>query len=578
MRRLPPLFHTALRPLAAALLAAACTADPVDGLAPDDGAGRGVPVRAMLTVDVRIGGAEHARSRAGERTMEGTEEENRIRTLTLFAVPVVTGDDGQPREDPARMQYATGKRDGTGEAGGPFTFTLETRSGRKHIYIGANLTAAQRARFLAGGRESLHEVPADDHTVKELADPENGFTMFGQATLQDDKAQQDIDITTNTTPENPLQLRAALDRAAVKVLLLLKTADQDNKDDEDGAFLKVADTQKDDVWMRFDAARYMLNNINRYPYFVPHTTEEGGAEVGYDSNFHFFDHDGHDGILHNVKEATSYIPTYKPGMDAQFIHNEVDGLRLYPEHGEHFHNPERHIASRLKADAQNPYTEGIYCTENFASYEEIAEPMKEYVMWGHICVRHMLTYVRLTVKVIPRRPLDLETVQKAWETDKAQSIISPDYRTPCASPEEATGKLTAEADPDGNVPPETVYYYPPKSLYFTYRAMKYLTEGGGIRETFLNPDGTDHRLTEDDFRTYKDGREYYISLIDGGKSEKENRLVYSPESGLRRNGYYLLTVNSLSFPDIHTSELYQMTLDVCRYEWTDAGRGELLLE
>lgn len=535
---IPSLFFRRCTLCVAAFLAVVCCMSCGEDRSalPTDDVRDGLPVRATLSVRVGIGRADAARSRADEPLrIPGTEDESRIRTLTLFVVPLLQ--DGS--EDHANTQSVTTYPEENDE--GSFKFTINTVSGAKHIYLGANLTGPQRMRFAAG--EECYEVPADDHDVSELASAEHGFAMFGQGKTTDDDSGRIVIGSENGNETH--QLRADLERAAVKVLLVMKTTDGDNREDAAGDYLPVANTggMNDKVWMRFSDVQYVLNNINRYPYFLPHTKTETidgqTVDVGYDRNFRFEDVVAYD--------AYGY-PYYLADKDKEFI---TEGR---------YHTP-------VRQNLDGIYTEGIYCTENFAS-TMFDDNMTGNELVRQMSLRHMLTYMRICVKVIPRSVLTEANIT-------ARNVDGVSFQTP----DEALKKLCDEAAGDGDdapyrdFPKETLYFYPPTGKFLTYKAFRWAI---GKSPSVLGSIETEGQLSPKDFSIYKDGREYYTTFIDG--KIDNGKILYSHMSGLRRNHYYILTVNSLSFPNQSAEDIKNIEFDIQRYDWTAAGRGELILE
>ena len=530
----------------------------------DAPAAEGKPVRVMLNLSVAITGVPDVRTRAAgeEVTTPGTPEESAVKSLTVFVVNV----DGNGYEA-MTAQHATFRFDWDGSGTGtPDPMPLQATTGRKHIYIGANLTAWQIAAFAGETGNGVNaaytgQTGTDyddyDEMMAEFTE-DGGFAMLGRATAGGSEL---IDIPDEPTPF--LDLSVELSRMVAKVLVVAETDDDIHGGTAGVKYVKISNGNEADAseknWVRLDDLHFTLNVTNRRTFMYPKTAEEEGRTVILDPNYKFED----------LVDFTDGVFKYKSDDHSrQFI-------RWVP----HVWNTDKewgmpvleYEAGRMPASGGSEiYREGLYCLENtvgsipadWAAAPALADNERGLTFMA-------TTYVLIAARITPR-----------WIITKLEEdpAIRPDGRGPykAETEEDALSKLPASNDEHDEHPAGT-FYSPDREHFYSYDGMMArIAHDEPLEEN--DPD----KLTRENFLCYPGGWGYYFTYADGVPDEVNggNSLKFdSDRSSVLRNHYYILHVMALGTPAFPgEGGVTTMQIEASRFGWTDAGTGDITLK
>lgn len=515
----------------------------------------------MLNLSVAITGTPDVRTRAAgeEVTTPGTPEESAVKSLTVFVVDV----DGSGYEA-ATARHATFGFDWNGSGTGTLDpMPLQVTTGRKHIYIGANLTARQIAAFAGetgnGVNAAYTALTGTDHDdydemMAEFTE-DGGFTMFGRATAGGSGL---IDIPDEPTPA--LDLSVELSRMVAKVLVVAETDDDVPGGMAGVKYVKLNSRNAADAteksWVRLDDLHFTLNVTNRRTFMYPKTAEGEGQNVIVDPNYKFED----------LVDFTDGVFKYKSDYHSrQFI-------RWVPHvwnSGKEWGMPVlEYEAGRMPASGGSEvYREGLYCLENTVGpipADWAAAPALEDNERGLTFMA--TTYVLIAARITPRR------IITKLEEDPA---VRPDGQGPykAENEEDALSKLPAGDDEH----PVGTFYSPDREHFYSFDGMMArIAHDGPLEED--DPD----KLTRENFLCYPGGWGYYFTYADGVPDETDegNSLKFdSDRSSVLRNYYYILHVMALGIPAVPgEGGVTTMQIEASRFGWTDAGTGDITLK
>lgn len=180
----------------------------------------------------------------GESYLQGTAAENEIRSITVFLVDLDDNDLDQldSKHVQARTLYVSeatdppsATADATSAAAGyNVTVNFKTTTGRKHVYVGANLSPEQIAAFM-GGNQSLEYTDYTDATLSAVMShfmtvSDERFTYTGSRISMFARAEattgDDVFVVAPAAGEGAVQRvtppAVALERTVAKVLLACK--------------------------------------------------------------------------------------------------------------------------------------------------------------------------------------------------------------------------------------------------------------------------------------------------------------------------------------------------------------------
>lgn len=303
-----------------------CSNEDILGI--DNSSEKKEEVKLQFQLNLQTNGKASSRAIADE--MAGTDAENEIKSVHLFIVDKDTKDiNTYSLMDKKQFPNNT------------VTFPINTIRGLKNIFVGTNLSKEQAAEFVEGYRTASTKAAGimtkfrGDETLETMmaeVTTQNGFVMFGQATMADNRTIKDIDLSV-VEPGSTIELNADVTRIVSKVLV---TWEQD----ENNRLTNVPYGYVTDV-------RYTLGVINRKFYYMEQPNNE-------DPNYSMDELVNEDGTTDGKSEMPDNFHLY--GSQGILI---GDSYNIGFEY-----NAPRFDESRLEPNSSNPYTEGVYCLEN----------------------------------------------------------------------------------------------------------------------------------------------------------------------------------------------------------------------
>ena len=548
----------------------------------EDPATGGKSVKVMLNLSVDIAGSSGTRTRAAgdEIITPGTDKESAVKSLTVFIVDVNSNGNEAKTAKHATFDFDW---DGSGQISSD-PVQIQTTTGRKHIYIGANLTGRQIVAFAGGGGNGINSAYTvrtgldyvhPDLMMAEFIKDGGGFTMFGMA-----KHGQSEEIEIPDIPITKLDLSVELSRVVAKVLVVVDT--EQREPDYGGVlgveYAKVSsrDGQNDGLdaksWIRLNDIQFTLNISNRKLFLNQQKNDDNQV---IDPNYKFEDLIEYvDGVFRfnsdiHSRNFVRWMPqvwnTADPwGMQA--LKYEQDKMPTWEG------NP----------NGSGVYTQGLYCLENmvgpipdeWATVPELKDNEEALTFLA-------TTYVLIAAKMTPRWIIRNSTEDPAIITN---GEAGKPYRA--QSEEDALRQLPASRDEQHGAHPEGTFYSPDREHFYSYDGMMArIKHDEELSDTDPNdPDHQHEKLTRENFLCYPGGWGYYFTYVDGLKNYDPpyngNTLRFDSErSSVLRNYYYILHVKELGLPPFPGEGIVNsMEVEVRRYGWTDAGEGNLTLK
>jgi len=320
-----------------------------------------------------------AASRAGETVTptdetRGTSREDAINSLDLLIYDAAT----DRLEDIISLGTAQIEKI-TGE--GIAVPVYASKPGKTvYVYAAVNLTDKMRSRLVVGQtgydisfssdyndyRSVINEfVPGSNGHQNTLQNSETGgIPMTGQF-VTDGNGSKDIVLSGKyATEETALRVSADVSRIVAKVHVLVETA---TFDFTDVVYVSALDRTTGETgnwmgWMRLSDVRYMPNGTNKSTYLFPQANDEGAAYPLRDLNMNleaYFSGDRFDELKYN-KDFVFYdaMTFHKENISptGSLAQTEAFDIDRYNNTGNNTGN---------KTDAENRYTQGMYCTENY---------------------------------------------------------------------------------------------------------------------------------------------------------------------------------------------------------------------
>lgn len=303
-----------------------CSNEDILGI--DNSSEKKEEVKLQFQLNLQTNGKASSRAIADE--MAGTDAENEIKSIHLFIVDKNTND--------INTYSLTDKRQFPNNT---VTFPINTIRGLKNIFVGTNLSKEQAAEFVEGYKTARTKAAGimtkfrGDETLETMmaeVTTQNGFVMFGQATMADNTTIKDIDLSV-VEPGSTIELNADVTRIVSKVLV---TWEQD----ENNRLTNVPYGYVTDV-------RYTIAVINRKFYYMEQPNNE-------DPNYSMNELVNDEGTTDGKSEMPDNFQLY--GFDGIIMGDPGNKKSEY--------NAPRFDESRFDPNSENPYTEGVYCLEN----------------------------------------------------------------------------------------------------------------------------------------------------------------------------------------------------------------------
>lgn len=549
----------------------------------------------------------------------GTAAENEVYALTVFLVDVdkqgrdlLTADHRQ-----AATTYINAETDATWSQGRA-TYHLLTRfvtpSGRKHVYVGANLNTEQIAAFRNGNAPLTYDDTQAatlqalmSHFMTLTNEPftytGSRISMFAQA-LPTDRADSIFEVHASGDPQQPSvyeTMRVHLERTVAKVLLACKSATGD------GACVEVKDinetarrstnTATEEAtalqakyrgWAPYATVFYMLNITARAQRLLNDSVATFGNYVRRLQDYDFV-----------AKDDEVYTRRYL-SHSADELSFSADGADEYP-----FVTGALRRRTALWSGDDNDVTyyanggtsltrvgamptEGIYCLPNrfrFSCWDAGATTGEEAEWYGGTDFRldsvaqKMATYMVVAVRYVPKTIhclIDGKVEEKTFESMEAAL----DTLTP------KEGIRVRRADGTWQTYPQETYW----AYVYTSGAVDYYT--GAAMQHCVDRDGYESWSLAR-YRCYERGYSYYICFIDPERCDDEGETFYQRNSydydvkshasevgrrdrifGLERNHYYVLRSDEISVPGSSTLS-GPMCLNAVLVDWKSQGAQDV---
>lgn len=411
---------------------------------------------------------------------------------------------------------------------------IETTSGIKHIYIGANFTTAQIDAFITNEGKS-YAMTGNDYleTISDLADfNSRGMVMTGIV-----KAANSTEIEISSSGDNQeIAINCELVRLLAKILLICET------EEKGGVKYAKIETPTDSTggWMKLANVYFSLNTVNRQVNLIQQT--EGGRII--DPNYKSGDLVEKKDNVYQIKNSTEYWANF---------------LRLYffPEDDkfdwEGWHPVLEFDNNKLlENDPANHYTEGLYCPENTLIVSDLG-----ILDESDLVAVTKLTTTQLVVagKFVPR-VLITETGEEIFGSEEEAKVFLPEKT------EFDNSSSNTIVYPEG-----TFWFY--DNEFYTYKGMlkKHTEESQSIPRDF--------------FQTHLGGWGFYTTYVDGVLNESEGKLFFDEEkSGVLRNFYYILSVSYFNVPGAPsiTDKEEPMKVSLKKMPWNYRGSTEVTID
>jgi len=481
-------------------------------------------VTANLQLQIQIGGGGALKSlKDGTLNGDNNPDENKITKLTFFVIDLdQNGDLNWNKVRHASIAAPASLQTGTALSEN-ITVRIRTSVGKKHIFVGANMSVAQINSFWTN--KGIYTSPADTYhdVVRDFTDFSGmGMVMFGQ---MEAAGSPIIEIVGEYPIENPFDTSVALERVVSKVALTY-TADPGNSNH---AKLHPGI----DGFIDADSIYFMLNTTSKSIDFIKKATPSYRYKMS-------------DYLEVNTNYYTLY--SYKKDPTDDFMMYTPKGI-VYGPSGTTYNTAEIKMPNDISPGDDNPYHKGLseydpsltpnhkhygsslYCLENTVEYDlSLPDPddKLEQVRQG------INTRVIVAAKYVPNI---------IWHYNGSGNV----YQVPINSHVDLQNITKDNGDTNG----EYTFYavlitpaapsVPAEYEYYTYAAKEHI---------LANPDPNDPK----DFITYKGGYGYYATFVTQGKDATEDE-----NYNLERNTYYILNVEQFVPPGaVYPQQVYML--------------------
>ena len=479
---------------------------------------------------------ENSSLRSGGDELEGTSDENKIKTLTFFVIDIKSNND----LDWSRVKYVPMLAPSSPTTT-PIEVSVRTNPGKKCVYVGANMSVAQITSFCANKGRYTVEGNTYKDVINDFTNSSRGFVMFGQM-----KSKSSSSFVIEVTEGDELiETKVDLSRVVSKVAL---TYTPDTKE----GYATIANGIGG--FIDADSIYFMLNATSKSIDFIPGTTPRyvmseyiaESADPAYETLYHYITDPTKDFMFYtpqgevlgitggsNFFTATSQLPIEIPlGGDNPYH----QGLEKYIAPSE----------NSVELGKHTHYSSSWYCLENTVSSAGFEPPsdIKE-------LRKGINTQVIVVAKYIP------EIIHHYDSDIDADNLVSCYPSSGATNREDIHDAMEAitnnDADPNG---PYTFYavqippFDPlnPRYEYYTYDAKKYMEDVLHDPQNFI---------------TYKGGYGYYFTFVSQNKPIAEDKYY-----NLKRNNYYILNVEKFIPPGaVYPQQLY-MLINSETVEWS----------
>ena len=477
-------------------------------------------VSVQLQLQYSMKGIGSNKTKAAEY-LDGQPDENKITSLTIFIINLKP--DSSLNWD--SVKYATHYVQLTGENAEDITFNINTNTGKKHIYIGANMTMHQIVSFCANKGVYTSSGTTYTQTIGDFVDLSGrGIVMFGQAVMNDGSDNPIINITGLEDESNPLDTKLELSRVVSKVALTYEPNASDSE------FVILANGTGS---IKAENIYFMLNNTAKSIDFIK------GMDIDY-SRYSMKDYLAYNSL--NTFNPLLYY--YKSNPISDFILYTPSEFLPGVNTSNAYYTAKMQLPIDIVAGNENPYLKGLdeyipptansgkhthynsslYCLENTVSTADFTPAD------SILDVRHGInTKVIVVAKYTPGIVLHYES-----------GVIL----TPKTGLSESQMDAITNNDPNGD---GTFYAVLKSSNPNTYEFYTY------DAKEFINSNPPSEGLPQ--FITYKGGYGYYATFI----SQPTTNIEDDDNYNLYRNHYYILSVKEFTPPGaVYPQDVYMM--------------------
>ncbi len=371
-------------------------------------------------------------TKASDLTTLGTTHENTINSIALFVYDA----DADTLIDVAAISGVQLNQAQNGE-----TFSLDVdvfESQRAYIYVAANLPAkllnqfviGQRfdypsfASLLEGYRNTINEIIPGSNGKQAILEslPNGGIPMTGQFEYANGSGKIITVASSETSPENPLELKADLSRIVAKVHVVVDSLEfLINNGTEKVTYVPAKDLsipqtmetgQAADAkwlgWIRLKNVHYMPNGTNMSTYIFPKIVDGSPEDLNMDLESYIYG--GFD------LDLEFNAPMWAKDFDF------LNGVALHKENiaaESNFTPVESYNETKYNSTISNPsspdrYTKGMYCLENYFSMPIESANIEKLEKYEEAIP--MITQVSIAARLTPRWIVVKETYKA--EMDK----------------------------------------------------------------------------------------------------------------------------------------------------------------
>lgn len=513
-------------------------------------------VNAWLSLNLNVvssGAATKAAPEVNGGTNNGIIDENAIKSLAIWLVPV---EEGTEDWSEAIMTYVPQVSLG----GDEYVSSVRTKLNvPMNVYVGANISTDIASAFLAGGPDAVYEAAAaaaypDDYKslVEEFASADRGVAMFcvKKASLTFKSANADkstpavIDEDSNGTPES-----VDLVRMLAKVHLLFQCYDSPH----DG-FVKITEPGSLDPadfgafgWSKLEDISYIVNTVNKSTKIIQPVYGNADYTLYEDMNHSMT------ALLQKGLEWE-----YKPGSGDDFLGFAED---LSGDHdaawAEWSAKPEKYEKNKAPFGTctEGTYVNGLYCLENTtddSALLSMTDDEKKYVPFM------VATHIIVKARFVPRK---INTVGSGGE------LAVEDYGVTGYDDALAALSAVTGVDENGNqhTYPAGTFFTRDMKEFYDYKGMLKLIEMLG--------------LSRKNFAAYPGGYGFYYSYVHGGTDGTTGQVTFDgAESGVFRNHYHILNCSLMKVPATPGSFNQLMMVNSKVVDWNPKGALNLIVK
>ena len=487
-------------------------------------------------------------TRAIEDKLEGTTFEDKITILTLF---IIDYNDVTNQLDWTKVSHTNIISSHSDPISAPSIRDIEVKTtiGKKHVYVGANMTSQQIASFYSNQGKFTSGGTTYADVMSDFVDPNRGITMFGQMFVEPSPNVFDpvIEITALHTEASPIATRLKLSRVVSKVAFTYTNSIPASDPDPDpNAPLTIIGGS-----IKIRNVHFMLNNTSKSIDFI------SGANI-YDYTYSRYSMADYLVYNNHLTNPNPQLYSYRRDPIANFVIYTPESFVL--KDGGGVYNTE---TVRLPIPGDDLYYDGVL--EKYRDINPVTQKHEHYASFLY-CLENTVNTNGVANKLDMRHGINTKVVVAAKYTPgTVEHTDDPDNTAPTtrqitlATAEDDFDAITLN-DPNGRGTFYAVMGSDNEYTFYTYNALQYHI-GLPIAS---QPDFIKHN----DYLTYKKGYGYYATFIDQPAAADIDK---DTEYNLKRNHYYILNVTAFSPPGVvYPQDAYMLV----NSETTDWLTGE----